>query len=454
LLSLCIVKTRYILLFALVTLSIPRLFAQGIISTIAGTGKTGFHGDGGQADTCKFYNPFDVSFDTAGNIYISDGNNFRVRKIDKHTGIITTIAGNGIDTFSIDSVNAITTGMNPDGIYATAKGDVYIADVKNNRIRKVDAITGNITTVAGNGKQGYAGDTGLAIQDELYWPTDVCADTAGNIYIADYGNNRVRKVNATTGKISTIAGNGTAGFSGDGSMATSAELNAPTYVCSDKQGNIYISDVNNNVIRMIDAGTGKISTVAGNDTGGFSGDGMLAVHASLLSPAGIFVNNKGDLYIADENNDRIRRVAGGYITTVAGGSTATSIGDGNLSTNARLSSPTGVYVDTSGAIYISDMLNQRIRFVQKPNGVYNITHVNIITIYPNPSDGRFILETSTPPQSGAQIDIYNIAGNLVHHTQLTQTKEEINISAQPAGMYFIHILSGTNNYVEKLIISK
>jgi sugar lactone lactonase YvrE len=441
-------KIRIALL--LLCLSTTHSYAQGIISTRAGNGIIGYYGDNGKADTCHFNNPFAISLDTAGNIYISDGNNFRVRKITKTTNVITTIAGNGVDTFSADGVSAATTGINPDGIFADAAGNVFIADVKNNRIRKVDAVTGIISTVAGNGKMGYSGDTGLAINEKLYWPTDVCTDTAGNIYIADYGNNRVRKVTAATGKISTVAGNSSAGYSGDGAAATSAMLNAPTYVCTDKQGNIYISDVNNNVIRKVDVATGIINTVAGNDTAGFSGDGGLAVNAKLLSPAGIYVSKKGDLYIADEYNDRIRKVSSGYISTIAGGGTGTTIGDGNLSTNALLSSPTGIYIDTSGALYIADMSHQRIRYVAKPSAV-TILPAIAFSIYPNPSTGIFTIQINDAIKKYA-VEIHDMVGTLVYQSEITNNKLQVALPNVNSGLYFIVLRTGEIKAIEKLVI--
>jgi len=272
------------------------------------------------------------------------------------------------------------------------------------------------------------------------------------LYIADYGNNRIRKVDAITGKISTIAGNGSAGYSGDGGVATSAGLNAPTYVCTDRQGNVYISDVNNNVIRKVDVSTGKISTVAGNDTAGFSGDGGLAVNARLLSPAKIFINNKGDLYIADENNDRVRKVSGGYISTIAGGGTGSGIGDGNLSTNAVLSSPSGIYVDTSGALYIADMSHQRIRYVQKPNRISIIPNTIQFNVYPNPSTGIFTVYTNNTDK--AEIAIYNVVGTMLYQSIIANHKSQIDLSELPAGIYFVQLNDGENKEVKKIIISR
>ena len=222
------------------------------IDTVAGTGT--FGGDGGPAVRAHL-SPAGVTVDGSGNLYIA-GNN-RIRKVDASTSIITTVA-------QLSS---------PQGVAADGAGNIYIADTYNNRIRKVDVSTGIITTVAGNGRDGFSGDGGPATAAKLRWPEDVAVDSAGNFYIADTYNNRIRKVDASTGIITTAAGNGSYGFSGDGGPATTAELIWPRDVAADGAGNIYIADTGNGRIRKIDAAAGIITTAAGNGNGGFSGDG-------------------------------------------------------------------------------------------------------------------------------------------------------------------------------------
>ena len=198
--------------------------------------------------------------------------------------------------------------FSPLGVTVDASGNIYIADSGNNRIRKVTASTGIITTVAGNGTGGYSGDSGVATRAELNSPSGVAVDASGNIYIVDSGNNRIRKVTASTGVITTMAGNGTGGYSGDNGVATSAELNSPYGVAVDASGNIYIADTNNLVIRTVTASTGIITTVAGNGTAGSSGDGGAATSAELSYPTAVVVDSPGNVYIADYNNNKVRTV--------------------------------------------------------------------------------------------------------------------------------------------------
>ncbi len=236
----------------------------------------------------------------------------------------------------------------PYGVTPDSAGNLYIADDQNNRIRKVSG--GTITTVAGIGTMGFSGDGGPATSALLYIPHGVAADSAGNLYIADTGNLRVRKVSG--GTITTVAGNGTVSFSGDGGPATSASINIPYGVAVDSAGNLYIADTGNNRIRKVSGGT--ITTVAGNGTASFSGDGGPATSASINEPWAVAVDSAGNLYIADYANNRIRKVSGGTITTVAGNGVVGFSGDGGPATNALLGYPEGVAVDSAGNLYISD----------------------------------------------------------------------------------------------------
>ncbi len=237
--------------------------------------------------------------------------------INANAQIITTVAGNGIGSYSGDGGQATAANLNtPSGVAFDAAGNLYIADVNNNRIRKVTT-AGAISTVAGNGTGGYSGDGGQATNAELNNPRGVACDATGNLYIADFENNRIRKV-TTVGVISTVAGNGTGGYSGDGGQATVAELNQPIGVTLDTAGNLYIADTYNNRIRIVTT-AGVISTVAGNGTGGYSGDGGQATATELYTPAGITFDAAGNLYIGDVENNRIRKVTTvGVISTVTG----------------------------------------------------------------------------------------------------------------------------------------
>jgi len=333
---------------------------NGIISTVAGNGSGTYAGDGGLATGSSLDYPAGAAFDAAGNLYIADGGNNRIRKVDTN-GIITTVAGKSASGYSGDGAAATSASLNnPSGVALDASGNLYIADQYNQRIRKVDA-SGVITTVAGNGASGYSGDGGLATNASLSYPTGAAVDATGNLYIADQYNQRIRKVD-TNGNISTVAGNGNSGYSGDGGWATNANLADPAGLAFDASGNLYIADQFNQRIRKVDT-NGIITTVAGNGGAAFSGDGGAAANASLFYPAAAALNGLGYLYIAD-SSQRIRKVdASGFISTVAGNGAATFSGDGGTATNASLNSPAAVALDASGNVYIADQYNQRIRKV-------------------------------------------------------------------------------------------
>ncbi len=341
--------------------------ATGIISTVAGNGTNGFSGDGGAATTAAFYSD-GVSVDASGNIYITDSTNSRIRKVTAATGIITTVAGNGSVTYNCDNCAATTATLNNSSLVALdGTGNIYITD--KYRIRKVTATTGMISTVAGNGTFGFSGDGGAATSASFSSASGVAVDAVGNIYISS--SNRIRKVTATTGIISTVAGNGTTGFSGDGGDATSASLNSSAGVAVDAAGNIYIADRANNRIRKVTAATGIISTIAGNGTSGFSGDGGAAMSAKLNNPGGVAVDAAGNIYFAEKNNLRIRKVtaATGIISTVAGNGTSGFSGDGGAATLATFQNTNNIAVDAAGNIYIADYGNYRIRKVTAATGV-------------------------------------------------------------------------------------
>jgi RHS repeat-associated protein len=336
-----------------------------IITTVAG-GQWGFSGDGGPATQAALSHPTGVTVDASGNIYFTDLGNVRIRKVDA-SGIITTVAGNGQWGFSGDGGPATQATMNwPNGVEVDHSGNIYIADGLNNRIRKVDA-SGIITTVAGNGQSGSSGDGGPATQAAMRTPAGIAVDASGNIHFADLWNNRVRKIDAS-GIITTVAGNGQSGSSGDGGPATQAAMYLPMGVAVDPSGNIYIAEHWGHRIRRVDA-SGIISTVAGNGQYGFSGDGGPATRAALKSPRLVAVDDSGNIYIADTDNRRIRKVdASGIISTVAGNGQIGFSGDGGPPTQAAFNSPMGVAVDASGNVYITDYANHRIQKVSPSPG--------------------------------------------------------------------------------------
>ena len=345
--------------------SIQVHIAQGTISTHAGTGTAGYTGDGGAATSANIRRPEGVAVASNGDVYFSDTANHAIRKVAAATGIITTVAGTGSPGSTGDGGAATAATLSsPEDVAVTSIGDLYIADTGNHEIRKVTASTGIITTVAGNGSPGSLGDGGAATAARLNSPRGIAVASNGDLYIGDRSNNKVRKVTASTGVITTYAGTGTAGYLGDVGAATSARLNQPEGVALASNGDLYIADVSNNVIRKVTASTGIITTFAGTGTAGSTGDGGLATSAQLNAPQAVDMNGAGDLYIADTGNHKIRRVAtGGTISTVAGTGTAGSSGDGGPSTAAQLNSPRGVAVTSAGDFYIGDRSNNKIRKV-------------------------------------------------------------------------------------------
>ena len=353
---------------------IRKVDPTGTITTVAGTGERGAGGDGGPATQAQFAFPADVAVDGSGNLYIADRDTHRIRKVDP-TGRITTIAGTGEYGGDGDGGPAVQAQLTfPNGVAVDGSGNLYIADSGNDRIRKVDS-TGTITTVAGIGEDvsdsGYSGDGGPAVKAQLAGPVGVAVDGSGNLYIADRGNRRIRKVDSR-GRITTVAGTGE--YSGDGGPAVRAQLNSPAGVAVDGSGNLYIADRDNGRIRKVDS-TGTITTIAGTrDEHGFIqalGDGGPAVLAGLAFPAGVAVDGSGNLYIA--GNRRIRKVdPTGTITTVAGGGRFSFGGDGGPAVGASLHSPTGVAVDGSGNLYIADRDNHRIRKVDSTGTITTV----------------------------------------------------------------------------------
>jgi len=331
----------------------------GTITTVAGTGVAGFSGDGGPATAARINSPRGVIMDGAGNLYIADRLNHRVRKVDIG-GNITTVVGTGVAGFSGDGGPAILAQLNePTGLALDGAGNLYIIAEFNHRVRKVDT-GGIITTVAGTGVAGFSGDGGPATSARLNRANEIDIDGAGNLYISDQFNHRIRKVD-TGGIITTVAGIGTAGFSGDGGPATSARLNFPTDMRVDGTGNLCIADAANHRVRKVNT-SGIITTIAGTGVAGFSGDGGLATSARLNEPIRLLSDLVGNLYIADRANDRVRKVnPSGIITTIAGTGIAGFSGDGGPATAAQLNLPTGLAFDVLGNLYIGDRANHRVR---------------------------------------------------------------------------------------------
>jgi Big-like domain-containing protein len=405
--------------------------STGLIKTVAGTGTSGYSGDGGPATGAQISGGFSMGVfaDTNGNVFIGDLFNHRVRKVASATGIITTVAGNGTKGFSGDGGPATSALVsNPRGVFVDATGNLFISDVGNNRIREVLAATGIIQTIAGNGTSGFSGDGGPATSAEISVVQSVAVDASGNLFMADLDNNRIREVVAATGKIQTVAGNGggflsgcnggvnacigvgrpatnalvpfpiqvavdssgniymavqtatrnlieqvvgstgnlqifaangAQDFTGTNGPAIKAQLNVPNFAVTDGAGNVFIADANNNVIYEIVAATGILKIVAGTGVSGYAGDGRLAINAELAQPYSVVVDGSGNLFIADTDNSVIREVvaATGMIETVAGNASAAcnlTFGDGGPATSASLCFPFFAALDSQGNIFIAD----------------------------------------------------------------------------------------------------
>jgi large repetitive protein len=349
------------------------VFQPGTMKTVAGNGQ--FEGvlDGGLATSANLDLPSGVTVDGAGNLYIADSAHNRIRKVTAATGIISTIAGNGNPSYVGDNGPADLATLNtPSGITIDGAGNLYIADTGNDVVRKITAATGIITTVAGNGTAGDGGDNGPATAANLNALLGVTIDNGGNIYIADTHNHHIRLVTLATGLISTVAGNGSTNaagggtFSGDGGPAILAGLNYPYAVVFDTAGNMYIPDSANNRVREVSASTKTISTFAGTGAGGYNGDGVAATAATLYSPSGLAFDPAGNLYISDTGNNRIRKVssADSTITTFAGNGNGLYLVGTGAATVAGIYGPVGLWFDQKGNLYIADYFDQRIRQVQ------------------------------------------------------------------------------------------
>jgi uncharacterized protein (TIGR03437 family) len=333
----------------------------GVLTRVAGTARPGFSGDGGSALNAQLHSPQGVAIDSAGNVYIPDLSNGRIRKVSIG-GIISTVAGSTQSSgFSGDggpAIDAVIAG--PNGVAVDNAGNLYIADSVNLRIREVTT-DGVIQTIAGNGAQGYSGDGGPAIQASLgTYLSGLCVDAAGNIYLSTNGtgSNRVRKI-SPTGIITTVAGAGPSGTTGVGGSAVNAQLYSPMGVAVDPGGNVFIADG----VRILEVSTsGTLTSIAGTDKPGYSGDGGSATSALFQSAISVAVDNDGNVYVADFGNERVRRIsANGTITTIAGNGSASYSGDGGPAILAQMNLPFAVASDSSGAFYTADYANHRVR---------------------------------------------------------------------------------------------
>lgn len=367
-----------------------RVDADGEAMVLAGNGFAGFSGDGGLATRASLRSPKGLALGHDGSLFIADSLNDRVRRLDPE-GIISTVAGNGSRGYLGDGAPAIAAMLSsPEDVAVGPAGRLYVADRLNHRIRRVD-LDGTIQTVAGNGTPDFSGDAGQALEASLNHPIAIDLAPDGSMLIADYENHRIRNVD-TDGVISTVAGNGTAGYSGDGSQAIAASLNFPYDVFSSPNGEILVADFGNARIRRVTP-DGRIATVAGSGSKGFTGDGGLATGASLRDPRRIGVYVAGSIHLTDSGNHRVRRFAiGGDITTVAGNGDSGVLGDGGLAASASLSQPWGLAVTPTGGVLIADRGNHRVRLVSTQGFISTVA-----------GDGRDQISENGSPVSGSSV---------------------------------------------------
>lgn len=417
-----------------------RLAAQSYtITDIAGAYRDGYSGDGGQATLAHLNNPLGVYADVAGNLYIADWGNSKIRVIDS-SGIISTFAGNRVYGYSGDGGPATAAELDgPIDLLTDASGNLYISDIGNERIRKIDK-NGIITTFAGNGKFAFGGDGGPAQNASFNDPAGMC--TCGtDFYIADEFNNRIRKINSS-GIITTVAGNGLKGYSGDGGPAIAARLYYPVGVATDVSGNLYIVDEDNNCIRKVDA-QGIISTVAGNGILGFSGDGGAAINAELNVPAALAIDTMGDMFIADRNNERIRMVdTNGIMSTIAGNGIAGYAGSGGPATAAELSNPSSLVIDKYGNLYFSNPFNDHVQKLT-PAGSEETGRTQV-TVYPNPGTGLFTFNLTNVYGVHITVDVYDILGQKVFSGGLSAGNNQVNLVGKNKAVYIYRIYQYKN----------
>ena len=336
------------------------------IRTLVGTGEAGYSGDGGPAGDATLREPFMCAFDSAGNLFFCESRNYVVRRVDAATGVITTVAGTGEAGYSGDGGPATAAMINEP--YAldvdTANGDIYIVDRLSATVRRVDGATGIITTVAGTGEPGYSGDGGPGHQAQMREPNDCFLDGKGGLLIADIQDQRIRRLDLATGIINTFAGNGEKTRAGDGMPANQASFLGSRAVCMDSRGNTYVAEREGNGVRMITAG-GIMATVAGADAErGYTGDGGPALAATWGAPKALRCDANDNIIVVDTENHAIRRIDAntGIVTTIAGGQLG-GHGDGGPATDAGLDRPHGCGIAANGAIYVADSNNHRVRIV-------------------------------------------------------------------------------------------
>ncbi len=445
--------TRSLCILMVCSIYTTAIAQSGYITTIAGNGVTQYIGDGYPANSLSLATPSGMCIDGAGNVLSTDFASHRVRKITP-TDSIYTIAATGVPGYSGDNGPATNAKMDrPYGIAIDTAGNLYIVDMYDDVVRKITKTTGTITTICGNGAGGFFGDNGPATAAHMEQPTGICIDGDGNLYIADKGNSRIRKMNTTTGIITTVAGNGTNGYGGDNGPATAAKLSNPVSVCIDNTTNdLYIADFNNHRIRIVDGTTGIITTFAGNGIAGYSGNAGPAVNAQLTQPNGVFMSKKGNLYVSDYGNNVVRIIDQfGIIGTVAGTGNYGYTGDNGPAPLCTFIGPLAVCTDDSDNLYIADGGNSAIRKVQySPVVVSSVTKNRSLPIYPNPTTGICYVD-AVAINSTTNLMVCNTLGTIVYSEQMTTSKHRLDLSGLPPGIYYVKIMTNDVVRVGKVV---
>ncbi len=445
---------------------VRKVNTSGIVSTIAGNGTAGTSGDGGPATAAQISQPVGMTIDVSGNLYVAEYGGHRIRKITP-AGIISTVAGT-ISGYAGDGGSATDARLSfPTDVAVDAAGNIYISDYNYGYVRKVNT-SGIISTFAGGGSS-YA--DGIPATDAALWANNgVCVDAAGNVYIADMNHNRICKV-TTAGLCYTICGDGTAGYTGDGGAATAARTNMPAFVQVDQAGNLFFSDHSNHVVRKINT-SGVITTVAGNGTIGNSGDGGAATAANLSLPAGLFISPTGDLFFCAQGYGLTKKVTATAITitgasNICTGATTTftaatpgavwSSSNPSVATvNPATGVVTGVSAGTATISYVMGLGFGSASITIDPCylSVENISSNNAPLIYPNPSNGIFGIKLKEQTDK-TEITIYDMLGKKVlSKTEYNTSVVTLNDEGIAAGQYLIKIASGENIYREKITIIK
>jgi len=442
----CKAFTRNVACSLLLAIGLPAISHGQIITTYAGTGEPGNSGDGNFAILANVHYPGGLRFDNKGNLFIADRVYGRIRKVNAY-GVITNVAGSGVPGMAGDNGPATAAKVNyPQGMAFDAMGNLYFADSKNNRIRKGDS-TGKITTVAGNGIPGFSGDDSAAVNARLNEPSGVAIDKAGNMYISDTRNHKIRKVDPN-GIITTIAGRDTTMhyYFGDGIPAVNAILYTPAGIDVAPDGSVVFVDGGNLCVRKISS-DGIITKVAGTPTKpGFAGDDGAATNARFTSPTGIAIDKNGNIFIADLGNYRVRKIGtDGKINTVAGNGNQdqNGYGDGGPAVDATVDRPTCVAVDSSGNLFIGEKAN-RVRYVYLNEPFAE----DKITIFPNPGRGNTNIFLPSQYEEIAHVFIVNTAGRIVSESILP-TNMYMQLAFQVPGNYYIYAVSRRGKWTGK-----